>query len=188
MTNTVSVCSRMSRYLAKNLQSKQKIWNEATQERLALTTSMLGSVKSLKMLGVTPYTESLVQSLRFQELGMAKQVRWMMVAYNASGRYPAVLLMASYYLTFARSQCPRDILSYHHLCALCDCGAFERRGTRHGDCFHYHCASRISDPFCQHDHVDRTTSGWFISSLREDPTVSIAAAAIRSETERNDEG
>ncbi|OIW26584.1 ABC transporter [Coniochaeta ligniaria NRRL 30616] len=77
-------CSRMSRYLAKNLQSKQKVWNEATQERLALTTSMLGSVKSLKMLGVTTYTESLVQSLRLQELDMAKQVRWMMVAYNAS--------------------------------------------------------------------------------------------------------
>ncbi|KAH8903310.1 ABC transporter [Coniochaeta sp. PMI_546] len=77
-------CSRMSRYLAKNLQSKQKIWNEATQERLALTTSMLGSVKSLKMLGVTTYTESLIQSLRLKELDMAKQVRWMMVAYNAS--------------------------------------------------------------------------------------------------------
>ncbi|KAB5542688.1 ABC transporter [Coniochaeta sp. 2T2.1] len=77
-------CSRMSRYLAKNLQSKQKIWNEATQERLALTTSMLGSIKSLKMLGVTTYTENLVQTLRLHELDMAKQVRWMMVAYNAS--------------------------------------------------------------------------------------------------------
>lgn len=77
----------MSRYLAKNLQSKQKIWNEATQERLALTTSMLGSVKSLKMLGVTTYTESLIQSLRLKELDMAKQVRWMMVAYNASGKF-----------------------------------------------------------------------------------------------------
>ncbi|KAB5518710.1 ABC transporter [Coniochaeta sp. 2T2.1] len=77
-------CLRMSRYLAKNLQNKQKIWNEATQECLALTTSMHGSVKSLKMLGVTTYTENLVQSLRLRELDMAKQVRWMMVAYNAS--------------------------------------------------------------------------------------------------------
>ncbi|KAH0490116.1 hypothetical protein TgHK011_001599 [Trichoderma gracile] len=77
-------CSRMSRYLAKNLQSKQKSWNEATQKRLSMTTSMLSSMKSLKMLGVAPYTEKLIRNLRLQELAMAKRVRWMMVAYNAS--------------------------------------------------------------------------------------------------------
>ncbi|KAI0133901.1 ABC transporter [Xylariales sp. AK1849] len=77
-------CSRMSRYVAKNLQSKQKGWNEATQERLAMTSSMLSSMKSLKMLGVTAYTESMVNFLRLQELDMSSKVRWMMVAYNAS--------------------------------------------------------------------------------------------------------
>jgi hypothetical protein len=84
-TNHSKVCSRMSRYLAKNLQSKQKAWTVATQKRIAMTTSMLGSMKSLKMLGVTTYTEYLVQNLRLEELNMAKNVRWMMVAYNASG-------------------------------------------------------------------------------------------------------
>ncbi|KAH8757146.1 P-loop containing nucleoside triphosphate hydrolase protein, partial [Hyaloscypha sp. PMI_1271] len=77
-------CSRMSQYLAKNLQNKQRNWNVATQKRLAMTTSMLASMKSLKMLGVTTYTESLVHTLRLRELDMAKKVRWMMVAYNAS--------------------------------------------------------------------------------------------------------
>ncbi|TKW49435.1 Canalicular multispecific organic anion transporter 2 [Colletotrichum tanaceti] len=77
-------CSRMSRYLAKHLQSKQKDWSMATQKRLAVTTSMLSSMKSLKMLGVATHTESLVQDLRLQELSAAKKVRWMMVAYNAS--------------------------------------------------------------------------------------------------------
>ncbi|KAK2035131.1 P-loop containing nucleoside triphosphate hydrolase protein [Colletotrichum zoysiae] len=77
-------CSRMSRYLAKNLQGKQKEWTVATQKRLAMTASMLASMKSLKMLGVSPYAESLVQSLRYDELNAAKKVRWMMVAYNAS--------------------------------------------------------------------------------------------------------
>ncbi|KAJ5013713.1 ABC transporter atnG [Colletotrichum sp. SAR 10_99] len=78
------VCSRMSKYLAQNLQSKQKDWNEATQKRLAMTTSMLSSMKGLKMLGVTNYAAGLVQHLRKQELHMASRVRWMMVAYNAS--------------------------------------------------------------------------------------------------------
>ncbi|KAK2041784.1 P-loop containing nucleoside triphosphate hydrolase protein [Colletotrichum somersetense] len=77
-------CSRMSRYLAKNLRGKQKEWTVATQKRLAMTASMLASMKSLKMLGVSPYAESLVQSLRYDELNAAKKVRWMMVAYNAS--------------------------------------------------------------------------------------------------------
>ncbi|KZL84742.1 atp-binding cassette [Colletotrichum incanum] len=77
-------CSRMSRYLAKNLQGRQKDWNAATQKRIAMTTSMLASMKSLKMLGMASYAESLVQKLRLQELQMSKKVRWMMVAYNAS--------------------------------------------------------------------------------------------------------
>jgi len=77
----------MSRYLAKNLQSKQKDWNEATQKRIALTTSALSSVKGMKMLGFTRDTDTLIQGLRAQELEMAKKVRWMMVAYNASGMY-----------------------------------------------------------------------------------------------------
>jgi len=37
------------------------------------------------MLGLSRETEVLLQKLRAQELEMAKKVRWMMVAYNASG-------------------------------------------------------------------------------------------------------
>src|SRR3954447_20645989 len=75
----------MSRYLAKNLQGKQKDWTVATQERIATTISTLGSMKSLKMLGITPYTETLLHDLRAREISRAMKVRWMMVAYNASG-------------------------------------------------------------------------------------------------------
>ncbi|WJG35266.1 P-loop containing nucleoside triphosphate hydrolase protein [Fusarium oxysporum Fo47] len=74
----------MSRYLARNLQSKQKAWNEATQSRISLTASTLSSMKVMKMLGLSRETEVLLQKLRAQELEMAKKVRWMMVAYNAS--------------------------------------------------------------------------------------------------------
>ncbi|EXF83542.1 hypothetical protein CFIO01_00684 [Colletotrichum fioriniae PJ7] len=93
-------CSRVSRYLAKNLQSKQKDWSVATQNRIAMTTSMLGSVKSLKMLGIVDHTESLILSLRLRELEMAKKVRWMMVAYNASanalGIFAPILTLVLY--------------------------------------------------------------------------------------------
>ncbi|KAF5563755.1 ABC transporter [Fusarium phyllophilum] len=82
-TDTESVM-RMSRYLARNLQSKQKAWNEATQRRISLTASALSSMKVMKMLGLSKETEALFQKLRAQELEMAKKVRWTMVAYNAS--------------------------------------------------------------------------------------------------------
>lgn len=82
-----TVCSRMSRYLARNLQSKQKAWNEATQRRISLTASAISSMKVMKMLGLSRQTEVLIQKLRAQELEMAKKVRWMMVAYNASGGF-----------------------------------------------------------------------------------------------------
>ncbi|KAK1564091.1 P-loop containing nucleoside triphosphate hydrolase protein [Colletotrichum navitas] len=77
-------CTRMTRYLAKNLQSMQKNWNVATQARLSTITSLITSMKGLKMLGFTPYAETLVNNLRREELDMAKKVRWMMVAHNAS--------------------------------------------------------------------------------------------------------
>ncbi|KAF9774615.1 hypothetical protein IL306_007338 [Fusarium sp. DS 682] len=74
----------MSRYMAKNLESKQKDWNSATQRRISLTASALSSMKVMKILGFSTETEVLLQTLRAQELEMAKEVRWMMVAYNAS--------------------------------------------------------------------------------------------------------
>lgn len=132
LTISIEVCSRVSRYLAKNLQGKQRAWNLATQERIAITTSMLASMKNLKMLGVTPYTECLVQKLRLQELAMAQKVRWMRVAHNASGMLvlcaPRLLIRP---LTNDNSKCSRNILSYHNIYALCPYGKLQRRSTRH---------------------------------------------------------
>ncbi|PNP80349.1 hypothetical protein FNYG_05948 [Fusarium nygamai] len=52
----------------------------------------------MKMLGFSSETEALLQRLRAQELNMAKKVRWMMVAYNASAN---ALGIFSPILTFA---------------------------------------------------------------------------------------
>ncbi|KAJ3943699.1 uncharacterized protein N0V96_006629 [Colletotrichum fioriniae] len=75
-------------------------WAQIIENRIAMTTSMLGSVKSLKMLGIVDHTESLILSLRLWELEMAKKVRWMMVAYNASanalGIFAPILTLVLY--------------------------------------------------------------------------------------------
>lgn len=128
MADCVTVCSRMSRYLAKNLQSKQKSWSVATQNRLAMTASMLAAIKSLKMLGTTPYTEALIQNLRLKELEMAKKVRWMMVAYNASGMHPNSVFQHARVIELINFSSKRSwhILSNHHVRTICVAGNFER--------------------------------------------------------------
>ena len=77
----------MSRYVAKHLQSRQKAWNRATQSRVAATTSTLGSMKAVKMLGFQHHLATRIQELRKEELSAASKVRWMMVYYNASGPF-----------------------------------------------------------------------------------------------------
>lgn len=57
----------------------------ATQKRIALTTTFLDMIKNVKTLGMSGILESRVQGLRQDEIDMSKRLRWIMVAYNASG-------------------------------------------------------------------------------------------------------
>ncbi|GLA61414.1 hypothetical protein AtubIFM54640_001933 [Aspergillus tubingensis] len=81
----IFACSRMSAYVAKHLEPRQKEWNTATQERISTTTSVLGGIKSLKMMGMVDATQSRIWKLREKELRLSKRLRWILVAYNASG-------------------------------------------------------------------------------------------------------
>ncbi|KAK3394647.1 ABC transporter type 1, transmembrane domain-containing protein [Podospora didyma] len=97
----IIVCSQISRYVAKNLKSRQTAWNFATQKRISMTTAVLGSVKSIKMLGIQDAIEEQILSLRHQELEKAKQVRWMMVIYNASANALGMFAPVSTIVLFA---------------------------------------------------------------------------------------
>lgn len=77
----------MSRYVAAHLKSKQRNWSIATQKRISMTASMLGSAKSMKMLGMAEAMTSKIQELRDEEIEMSNKLRWMMLAYNASGMF-----------------------------------------------------------------------------------------------------
>lgn len=82
---TSPVCSYMSRFVAKQLQPFQKGWNNAIQNRVGATSSMLSSMKVIKMLGFQHYLARHIQELRKEELFAASKLRWLMVYYNASG-------------------------------------------------------------------------------------------------------
>ncbi|KAK8134988.1 hypothetical protein PG984_007000 [Apiospora sp. TS-2023a] len=80
----IYLCSHVSRFVAKNLQPGQKAWNRATQDRLATTSSMLGAIKTVKMLGMQSSLHTRIEALRSHELFIASRLRWVMVYYNAS--------------------------------------------------------------------------------------------------------
>ncbi|GKZ39898.1 hypothetical protein AbraIFM66950_001555, partial [Aspergillus brasiliensis] len=96
-------CSRMSAYVAKHLEPRQKKWNAATQERISTTTSVLGGIKSLKMMGMEDAVQSRILKSRANELRMSERLRWILVAYNASanllGIFAPVLILVFYALS-----------------------------------------------------------------------------------------
>lgn len=65
ITNTSSpVCSRISAYVARNLKHRQREWNTATRERISMTSSVLSSAKTIKMLGMQEAVEQQLLTLR----------------------------------------------------------------------------------------------------------------------------
>lgn len=68
--------------MAKRIGGRQKIWADAVQRRIAMTSSMLGSMKAVKMMGLTGTMEITIQQQRIRELNLAKSFRWMIVWLN----------------------------------------------------------------------------------------------------------
>ncbi|RDK38396.1 hypothetical protein M752DRAFT_286421 [Aspergillus phoenicis ATCC 13157] len=99
----IFACSRMSAYVAKNLEGRQKDWNIATQARISAITSVLGGIKSLKMMGMEDAGQSRISQLREKELHLSERLRWILVVYNASanslGIFAPVLTLVFYALS-----------------------------------------------------------------------------------------
>lgn len=71
--------------VGKKMVGYRKVWNEATQQRLGLTGSALRDMKSLRMMGLGPRLQSLLQKLRIRELHRMKGLRWMAIWMNIVG-------------------------------------------------------------------------------------------------------
>ncbi|KAF5532006.1 multidrug resistance-associated 1 [Fusarium phyllophilum] len=64
--------------IAKYIANAQKRWVRGIQTRIDVTASMLGSMKEVKMLGLTDVLNNMVQSLRVNELDLSKKFRKLM--------------------------------------------------------------------------------------------------------------
>jgi hypothetical protein len=66
---------------------KQGTWVQAVQRRIATTSTILRSIKSVKMTGLVDSMRNMLQSERVRELRLAKSFRWLIVWLNVIGKF-----------------------------------------------------------------------------------------------------
>ena len=77
----------MSLRLGKHVTRRQKRWLESIEKRINFTSEILGSIKNVKMLGLTEMMESLIKALREQEIVAMKASRKLGCVNTCIGEY-----------------------------------------------------------------------------------------------------
>lgn len=71
----VTVASISSFFVGRYVAKRQKSWIEATQKRVNWTTELFGSIKAVKMLGISKVLSRVVQGMRVAEVDLSKDYR-----------------------------------------------------------------------------------------------------------------
>jgi ABC-type multidrug transport system fused ATPase/permease subunit len=66
----------------------QKIWTAATQKRIAMTSSMLGSMTSAKIMGLAGTMTESIQGQREAEVSLSRRYRWLSILVPVIGSIP----------------------------------------------------------------------------------------------------
>ncbi|RDW80919.1 hypothetical protein BP5796_05617 [Coleophoma crateriformis] len=88
-------------WVTKVLGSTRRIWVEATQRRVSITTAMLNEMKSLKMMGLTDVIGETVQNQRVQETKQMEEFAWVIVWKNTIANIPFVMAPAATFAVYA---------------------------------------------------------------------------------------
>jgi ATP-binding cassette subfamily C (CFTR/MRP) protein 1 len=60
----------------------QGVWMASIQKRVSITSSMLASMKSIKMVGLSEHLSTIIQSQRVRELDLSAKFRWLSIWRN----------------------------------------------------------------------------------------------------------
>ena len=82
---TSIVCLALSTWVGTGVVSRQKVYQEATQDRINFTSAVLGSMKSVKMLGFTERFTSLIEQKRKRDIDMGNKFRELNWCSNSIG-------------------------------------------------------------------------------------------------------
>lgn len=75
---------------------RQAKWLEAIERRISSTTSMLSSIKGVKMLGLTSTLMTFIHNLRIDELNISKKFRKLLVWNMTFGEHPVNSFILQY--------------------------------------------------------------------------------------------
>jgi ATP-binding cassette subfamily C (CFTR/MRP) protein 1 len=78
-------CTYLQKLVGNAMNERRQVWTKAIQKRVGLTTTLLRSMKSVKMSGLVGVSAKLVQAERVRELQLGKSFRWFIVWMNAFG-------------------------------------------------------------------------------------------------------
>jgi hypothetical protein len=92
--------------------SKQALWLEAIEKRISATSSMLNSMKGIKMSGLKQTLFDNLQKLRVDELRISKQFRRLLIWNMIFGNTPSLL-------SFARDQISRELTGIQPMSPRC---------------------------------------------------------------------
>ena len=75
LLNMETASTALSMLLAGHVTTRQKVWLEAVQRRINYTSEILGSMRNVKLLGLTDQMSSNIDQLRSSEIGISKRYR-----------------------------------------------------------------------------------------------------------------
>ncbi|KAJ4303189.1 hypothetical protein N0V90_002082 [Kalmusia sp. IMI 367209] len=107
-----SVCAGINTYASKFASEKQKVWSRAVQTRIGSTASMLGAMKSVKMMGLADPLFKNIQNQRAEEMKSANGYRWLVLLTNMTGYTPQIFAPV---LTFVAYQIRAHVSGSDHL-------------------------------------------------------------------------
>ncbi|RAK99259.1 P-loop containing nucleoside triphosphate hydrolase protein [Aspergillus ibericus CBS 121593] len=94
----ILLCTSAQMYMATFMPARQKVWVGAIQRRVAMISTALRSMKSVKMLGLSETLATTLQGQRERELNLSKDFRWLIVWLNVVASLPQ---MCASLVTFA---------------------------------------------------------------------------------------
>ena len=94
-------------------------WNAKVQKRVSTTSSVLGQIKAVKMMGLSTCVNELVQSLRVEEIESSKAFRMFFVWITFIGNPCTLRSDMGSLLTMTSSQSLGPTHAHYHHCSRC---------------------------------------------------------------------
>lgn len=91
------------RHISQHIPGRQKIWFNAIQKRVALTSSILGNIRNVKMMGLGPLLTDALQNQRVLEVQAMVKLRWSIVWQNVVQNLPWAFAPALTFVILAGS-------------------------------------------------------------------------------------